>query len=126
MSAEKLDLWPDDFGDTEMVTPLAILKQQAALLGKKTRNILEGEVRPSASPASSIIFRIIAPALGFAYELFSVDTSVTIYPVRVTFQNRETTCEDEESFIREVERILHHEHTMKVIQSLIAQSRQIA
>ena len=39
-----VDLWPDDLEVTDLVPPVTILKQQAVLLGKKTKNLLEGQV----------------------------------------------------------------------------------
>ncbi|NJM27682.1 MAG: hypothetical protein HC856_04560 [Pseudanabaena sp. RU_4_16] len=42
-------LWPDDFGPIEVIPPVAILRQQAYILGQKTRNILEGEVSSQPS-----------------------------------------------------------------------------
>ena len=34
------DLWPDNVGTTELVPPVTILRQQAALLGTKTQNLV--------------------------------------------------------------------------------------
>ena len=38
------DLWPENIADSNLVTPVSILKQQAALLGEKTRQLVKGEV----------------------------------------------------------------------------------
>ena len=38
------DLWPANIADTNLTTPITILKQQAALLGQKTQQLATGEV----------------------------------------------------------------------------------
>jgi hypothetical protein len=48
----KIDsLWPDDFGTIEDMPPVEILRQQAYLLGQKTRNVLEGAVVLQTNPS---------------------------------------------------------------------------
>ena len=44
------DLWPDDIAVTSLQVPVTILRQQATLLGEKTKNLVEGEV--SSTPRS--------------------------------------------------------------------------
>jgi hypothetical protein len=40
---DTVDLWPDDFLQTpKQKTPVAILKEQAAILGQKTNNAIKG------------------------------------------------------------------------------------
>ena len=36
------DLWPDNIAESNMVTPVAILREQAALLGDKTKQLVTG------------------------------------------------------------------------------------
>ena len=38
------DLWPANIADSNLTTPVTILKEQAALLGEKTRQLVKGEV----------------------------------------------------------------------------------
>ena len=42
------DLWAEDIGVTTVKTPVAILKEQASLLGNKTQNLVIGEVLSSS------------------------------------------------------------------------------
>jgi hypothetical protein len=49
MSRDELDLWPVDFPRVAERTPVVILRQQAALLGKKTRGLVRAEVRSGAA-----------------------------------------------------------------------------
>lgn len=44
MSTESMDLWPENIGaSTTELSPVAILRQQASLLGQKTKNLVEGK-----------------------------------------------------------------------------------
>src|ERR1035438_5382861 len=38
------DFWPANIADSNLTTPATILKEQAALLGEKTRQLVKGEV----------------------------------------------------------------------------------
>lgn len=39
-----IDLWPEDFASVGERSPISILKEQAAYLGKRTKNLVEGKV----------------------------------------------------------------------------------
>src|SRR5580704_15217123 len=75
------DLWPTNIADANLLTPVTILKEQAALLGEKTRQLVTGEV---ATPATGNLFvhhfYIVAPTLNYKYELFSISHGVSFYP----------------------------------------------
>ncbi|MGA2741241.1 MAG: hypothetical protein ABSG65_27855, partial [Bryobacteraceae bacterium] len=80
------DLWPSDLGiASTIVTPAAILRTQATLLGEKTKGILEAAVE-TFSANNDIYHRFVikVPALGnYRYTLFQVHHPVTLYPVVV-------------------------------------------
>jgi len=59
------DFWPNDIGKTSIVTPVAILKQEASYLGPKTNQLVKAEVRTTAQGDGSFIhtFNIVAPGL---------------------------------------------------------------
>jgi hypothetical protein len=98
-----IDLWPEDLGTTATASPLTILKEQASLLGAKTKNILKaGVTRYERSPAvisrnvvaakSAAVadepfkyaFYLEAPALdNYTYRLFTAAYDVNLYPVRL-------------------------------------------
>jgi hypothetical protein len=83
MTEKNEDLWPPDLVIASIVTPAAILRAQAALLGERTKGVLEGVVETS-SVGSDIYHRFVikVPALGnYRYALFSVHHPVTLYPV---------------------------------------------
>ncbi|MEI6103881.1 MAG: hypothetical protein WCP70_08040 [Methanothrix sp.] len=43
------DLWPNDIGNATQKAPLSILQEQASILGAKTKNLVEAEVRVSSA-----------------------------------------------------------------------------
>jgi hypothetical protein len=51
MPRQKIDLWPAKFGDVDARLPLVILREQAALLGEKTGNLVQALVK--SGPATS-------------------------------------------------------------------------
>jgi hypothetical protein len=97
------DLWPPNLATTTGRSPLTVLKEQASLLGLKTKNIVKAGVRrfPATPPSPSTrfvtpampallhdepfqyAFFLEAPALdNYAYRLFSAAYNVNLYPVR--------------------------------------------
>jgi hypothetical protein len=83
MAEQALDLWPE-IEPVSIRTPGTILKQQAALLGKHTKNLLEGRVITQGR-ASGFVHRFIiaAPTLDYRMELFAVGHDMNLYPVQV-------------------------------------------
>jgi hypothetical protein len=73
MPAINEDLWPD-LNLAPVVTPLSILREQAALLGKRTKGVLRGEVETwGAGERISNSFNIVVPSLGdYKYTLLYV------------------------------------------------------
>jgi hypothetical protein len=79
------DLWPDNIGEVKLRPPVTILREQAALLGQKTQNLVQAEIRvESGDGFFRYIFNIVAPALdNYRYELFRAWHKITLYPVEV-------------------------------------------
>jgi len=117
------------------------LKEQASLLGRKTRNLLEGEVvqvervHPNG-PEFTYRFIIVAPALGdYRYGLFTISHDISLYPV--TFRVDEDiktelaagsmshgdmlTAEDEDELVKLLRQILASKKTQRVIAALLNQ-----
>ena len=144
------DLWPEDIDVTDELPPVSILKEQAALLGQRTKNLVEGRVRGGISdyartqfhyrgsdyPRTQFhyTFELVAPALeNYRYELFSISHDVDIYPLIVEWDSPDNAMlsqvagergiENEEQFIGALEIIFSSDRTRKVISSLISQSR---
>ncbi|MBL8205930.1 MAG: hypothetical protein JNM09_16970 [Blastocatellia bacterium] len=130
METTTLDLWPTSIDIDKLpdiTTPISILKEQASLLGQKTKNIVEAEVKSTdaGNGRISVSFNLVAPALNkYRYQLFQITHhGIELYPVGLSFSNRSYTANSPEQFIEHLKKILADEKTKSVIQSLIAQSR---
>jgi hypothetical protein len=146
------DLWPKDLPTMTMTSPVTILREQASLLGTKTRNIVKAEVRrynPSPVPVSRHVasakpsaaaqepfcfsFNLVAPVLGnYTYRLFTVAYDVNRY--RATISSDYDIAQEEFAYQGELDvsndaefkeclsRILGSQNTLKVITALLSQS----
>jgi hypothetical protein len=117
-------LWPDDIGQSDLVTPVSIMREQAALLGEKTGNLVTAEVvTTSQSGLLTHSFSLDAPALSYRYLLFYARHQIALYPVDVTYQSTVRQCADEAQFRQRLGEILSSDATKQVVKALIAQSR---
>lgn len=128
METQVIDLWPEDIAtNVSELTPVAILKQQASLLGDKTKNLVEAQVETRAVDFQRFLehsFYIVAPALDhYRYLLFRVTHPGTLYPVEIVSQDHKESAGSETEFIEKIRGILSSEKTRKLVQSLIAQSQ---
>ena len=134
------DLWPSYLESLAPArTPLIILKEQASLLGLKTRNLVEAQVvevpRLSEDEPFAFDFRLVASQFGgYRFSLFRIYYGITLYPVR--FRIDEDICREmwpessepfvradsEQEFVQVLERLLGAEKTRRVIGALLAQS----
>ena len=139
MSISPRNLWPEDITVTGQVPPVAILKEQGSLLGQRTQNLVVGRVSaadpegPDSEQDFCYEFDLVAPSLGYRYQLFKVQHGAEFYPLAIYWDSpdNEKLCniageggiEDEDQFLSALEIIFSSERTRKVIGSLIAQSR---
>lgn len=81
----QVDLWPDTFSFEKLNAPVNLLREQAALLGKKTNNLVQADVKQdkSSSREFTYSFFLTAPALNYQYRLFQIHHDVSLYPVIV-------------------------------------------
>jgi|SRR5580704_11457978 hypothetical protein len=115
------DLW-GDLNTAELVpTPVSILKEQAALLGKKTGNLIEARVETSFSgDGFSHRLLLVAPALdGYTYELLKFYHRAELYPVFAAGMQ----LENEEFFKKWLGTKLSSPETHQIITNLLSQSR---
>ena len=129
---------PDLWGDIELAgtrTPLVIMREQAALLGQKTKNVVKAKVNPGTTPGFlHYSFRLVVPALdGYNYELFSVRHRVEEpYPVMVETVTRnapaplgraaiEKHLSNEAEFTSWLQRQLSSPKTKKIVATLFSQ-----
>ncbi len=132
------DLWPKTFGESTVKAPVFFLKQQAALLGAKTQNVVVAEVTQggSSAPAFRYQFLLVAPALSmYKFELFAITYGLDLYPVTFMLESRllrelypsdkitSLRVENQDEFLGVLEVILRAERTKTAIQALIVQSR---
>lgn len=86
MEHNMIDLWPDILPSQEVRSPVAILREQAAILGDKTQNAITADVELSETQTQGFIyhFYLVAPALNnYYYRLFSVIHDISLYPVNI-------------------------------------------
>lgn len=135
MSISPRNLWPEDIAVSEVVAPVSILKDQASLLGERTKNLVEGRVTQRErfrKPDFVYDFYIVAPALNnYRYRLFSISHDVEFYPLAIDEsgvfdadgRDFEVQASNEEEFLEALATIFSSERTKGIISSLIAQSR---
>jgi hypothetical protein len=134
MPAINEDLWPE-LNLAAAVTPLSILREQAGLLGKRTRGVLKGEVE-TWNPGSDIAhsFNIVVPSLGgYKYTLFSIHHPPTGYPVYVDMALEASSSggipievvvrmSDENEFRNWLRHIFHSDEVKRIVENLYAQA----
>jgi hypothetical protein len=145
-----MDMWPGSIGQNiALKPPSAILKEQAALLGNKTKNIVTAEVKnksDSGVGSFSYNFNLVAPAYGYRYKLFQVWYGLDYYPIHFTVEgeiekvlskhlskpptpdqaadgaNRHPIAKSEDEFLEMLGKIFSAEKTIRIINALIAES----
>jgi hypothetical protein len=121
------NLWPDDIANSNLRSPVAILREQARFLAEKTRHLLEGFVRTKvlANNQLSHFFYIEAPKLdGYQFHLFTIEHQTDFYPVKIfSDSDHYVIAKSEEELMKRLSDLLSSEKTKKVIHALIAQSQ---
>ena len=118
---------PDYWGEilpAQERTPLAILREQASLLGTKTKNLVEATVDTSVTPDGQFVhrFTLVVPALSsYKYELFRIEHGVAIYPIH-TSEPPALGLETEQEFTDWLHRKLSSAETKRIIANLLAQA----
>ena len=87
MSTSVIDLWPEDLKVPDETTPALLMRQQAELLGQRTKGRVEAEVITQALEGGRLAhhFRFKATALGgYVHSLFiAIHSKNHPYPVTV-------------------------------------------
>src|SRR5882757_7771035 len=119
--ATPADLW-GKFQAEAVRTPVAILREQAALLGKKTQNVVEARVDSGSSGIGFYhSFNLVVPALDeYTYQLFTIRHDVDLYPIRLDDGNH---AKNEQEFTDWLGRKLSAPDTLRVVQNLLAQAK---
>lgn len=142
MSVELKDLWPKDIG-TDVVSPLAIMKYQAAQLEKRTNGILRAYVSLDKTDNEVVAqFIVEAPAANeITSELFHLTYSkLRCYPCQVygpemknsyldeNFDMRPSGCEEavgQSDLMEKIKRILNSSEVRSTLDSFIAISNEV-
>ena len=114
------DFW-GEIAPAEVRTPAAIMREQAALLGAKTRYLIEAVVETEVSGSRFIHrFNLVVPAMdNYKYELFKVYHGVSIYPV--TEYGESKMLKTEEEFSDWLRGVLSSPATKKLVGNLLVQ-----
>lgn len=121
------DLWPKDLGvASDIKPPVAILREQADLLTKKTQGKLEGRITSTGKPDKSFghQFFVTAPALDeYSFRLLSIQHPIDYYPLNFSFDavGSSTVCANESEYLSVLRDSLAHERTKKIIAAILAQ-----
>lgn len=113
---------PDYWGDLQPLhvrTPAAILREQAALLGPKTQNLIVAEVDTHVSGSDIVhTFTLRVPALqNYRYGLFAIAHGAESYPVRAGVIRLDSQSELENWLQRQ----LSSPRTKQIVGNLLAQ-----
>lgn len=126
------NLWGDFKSIDVGSTPAALLREQAALLGEMTQELLTAEVSSSSERGSLYHnLSIVAPPLdGYRVSILRACHGVEVYPVMLdnVIEGRWNfaKCQNESEFLEAVSRILGSERVRRVVASLLAQVRDPA
>lgn len=117
--------WPDNFGVEPEITPLTILKEQASLLGERTKNLVEGSVQTGVG--AELEFRhslyLVVPTLtNYRYFLLSVHHNPSIYPLEIRdgTSNRMILSHNFDEFRENLKEILSSDRVKRIVSTLLA------
>jgi len=80
------DFWPENVTDDTSTTPISIMREQADLLGHKTKNLVVAGIGigETQNDKFAYYFYIIAPTLNnYHFLLFKVEHEIEIYPLTI-------------------------------------------
>ena len=88
------DLWPDDLAELEAPDPpVAILREQAGLLGKHTGDVVNGSVATLGMHGDQFrySFDLWVPMLQYRFTLFVLEYGAEGYPAAIHIERRIST-----------------------------------
>lgn len=139
MTEQHDEHWPDDLAQSEVRSPVAMMREAADELGPKTAGRVTGEVvtRKAAlvpnGPPEGLrhTFFIVAPELDYRYELFAIVQCGAAFPLTIEhwpdyrqreeryFDQQRQEVVDADGFAEELKTILHSEEARGVIANLL-------
>jgi hypothetical protein len=125
---EIASLWPTDFGEVAVLTPVAVLRQQGAALGQQTQNIVYGRVQTVGDGQLFYQnFSLYCAPLTYETHLLQVTHGIDLYPAQVIVSGEPSpplTAASPDELKERLKEVFAREKTKKTIASLIAQSKQ--
>lgn len=129
MTTQTADLWPADIaGPPAVQPPVAILRQQAGLLGQKTGNAVYASVDSYVAGGELIhVFHVNVSYLSYRAEFFRVLHAVTqSYPLRfegrmVSESLQKKRANDQDEFAEMLRQVLASPQCVEAIRTLVAQ-----
>jgi hypothetical protein len=136
-----MDLWPEVMVAASIQTPIAILSEQADILGCRTNRLIEAIVDQPAEARDDRFayeFLISVENLEYRYSPFRVEHSIDLYPVKIFLQDDDiakevvgrvsstnpwTTCvaKTEQEFLETLGKIFTSEKMKRLLGALLAQ-----
>jgi hypothetical protein len=93
----------------------------AALLGEKTKQLLKAEVTTQTTGTLLVhSFYLVAPTLGYRYELFRASHHASFYPLNVDYISTTTRIMSEAELKQKLKEIFSAQHTVNTVQSILA------
>jgi hypothetical protein len=137
-----ISLWPEITEVSEVTPPVAILDQQALMLGNMTKNVLLADVKMEEGNDYEFAYSlyIVAPVLdNYKYKLLTIFHSIDLYPVVVQVEasiwkeidkskyssgklRYAYQADSEDQFLEILRAIFSASKTKRVIAALLAQS----
>jgi hypothetical protein len=136
-----MDLWPNDISQTNITSfPGQVLKEQARLLGEKTKNLVTAEVfqdEVEKDDHFKFSFSIFSPVTGgYRFWVFSISHGIHFYPVTFHMDSDVAnevhdgdgytdliTIDEEAEFLNFLKAILSSKKVRRVVSSLLAMSQ---
>jgi hypothetical protein len=118
------DFWPNDIGQTDMVTPLSILKEEASYLGPKTNQLVKAEVLTTPQPDGRFVhsFIITVPGLSnYRYQLFNLIHPITLYPAQLVWRGVGTNIATQDDLTAKLREMIGAPETKQIVAALLAQ-----
>ncbi len=144
-----IDLWPQNLGSGSGRVPVAILKEQAAWLEKRTHNIIVGRIDPSYTPRVKVLekygsdedllmydFYFQVPLLdNYHFNLLTMFHGIDLYPVIINTDEaikKELSgdtinfiADNEAELLNLLKRIFNSNRAKTIINSILTQVKEI-
>ena len=119
------DYWPDFTPPEQIRAPIHILKEQGAILERKTKGIIRSEfsTRPSQIGNFWVGWDLYSPLLsGYSYHLLDLTYPPTFYPLSIAGGGTNFEVQNEKGFHEALAKILGSAQTKQIIEAIMVQA----